>query len=129
MKWLGGTLVFLAELAMYAGMFWWGYTTFDGFWSWLVGLSIPFFVSVLWSLTLSPKASRPLPTPAKVTTRLVLLLAGAAAWWLTDLHLAGIATAASALVGTAIAARYPIDEPGVSGPKGMDSDETTLPPA
>ena len=129
MKWLGGTLVFLAELAMYAGMFWWGYSTFPHYWGWLVGLTVPFAVSVIWSLSLSPRAPRPLPTPAKVTTRLVLLLAGAAAWWLADLHLAAIATAASALVGTAIAAKYPIDEPGVTGPKGMDADETTLPPA
>ncbi len=33
MKWFGGTLVFLAELAMLAGLFWWGYTNFDGYWS------------------------------------------------------------------------------------------------
>lgn len=114
MKWLGGTLVFLAELAMYAGMFWWGYVTFDGFWRWLIGLSIPFFVSVFWSLTLSPKAPRPLPTPAKVATRLALLLVGAVAWWFADVYWAAIATAASALIGTAVAARYPIDEPGVA---------------
>jgi len=118
MKWLGGTLVFLAELAMYAGMFWWGYTTFDGFWGWLIGLSVPFFVSVFWSLTLSPRAPRPLPMPVKVTTRLALLLAGAAAWWFAELQWAAIAAAASALVGTAIAARYPIDEPGAAEATG-----------
>jgi len=128
MKWLGGTLVFLAELAMYAGLFWWGYTSFSGYWGWLVGLSIPFFVSVLWSVTLSPKAPRPLPTPAKVTTRLVLLLAGAAAWWLSDVHLAAIATAASALVGTAIAARWPIDEPGRNPQQGISGNDAALPP-
>jgi len=109
MKWLGGTLVFLAELAMYAGLFWWGYTQFDGYWSWLFGLTIPFFVSVVWSLSLSPKAPRPFPTPIKITVRLALLLAGAAAWWLAGNHIVGLATAATALIGTAIAARWPID--------------------
>jgi hypothetical protein len=112
MKWLGGTLVFLAELAMFAGMFWWGYSTFDGYWGWLVGLSVPFFVSVIWSLSLSPKAPRPLPTPLKITVRLVLLLAGAAAWWLADMHVIAIVTAAFAIIGTAIAKRWPFDIPG-----------------
>mgnify|MGYP005813099069 CR=1 FL=1 len=110
MKWFAGSLVFLSELGMYAGLFWWGYTTFPGFWGWLVGLAIPFFVSVLWSLSLSPKAPRPLPTPVKTITRLVLLLAGAVAWWLADAPLLSIITAAFALVGTAMAARWPIDE-------------------
>jgi hypothetical protein len=123
MKWLGGTLVFAAELAMYAGGFWWGYTTFSGYWGWLVGLTIPFFVSVFWSLTLSPRAPRPLPTPLKVTVRLVLLLAGAAAWWFADLPVVAIATAASALVGTAIATKWPIDEP-----RDMEPTETPQSP-
>lgn len=117
MKWLGGTLVFAAELAMFAGLFWWGYTTFEGYWGWLVGLSVPFFVSVIWSLSLSPKAPRPLPTSLKITVRLVLLLAGAATWWLADLPVVAILTAASALVGTAIAKRWPIDMPGRVAPQ------------
>ena len=114
MKWLGGTLVFLAELAMYAGFFWWGYTNFDGYWSWLWGLSIPFFVSVIWSVSLSPKAPRPFPRPMKIGVRLILLLAGAAAWWLTDQHVVAIITAAFALVGSYIAERWPFDLPGVA---------------
>jgi hypothetical protein len=123
MKWLGGSLVFAAELSMFAGLFWWGYTTFDGYWGWLVGLSIPFFVSVVWSLSLSPRAPRPLPTPAKITTRLVLLLVGAAAWWLADQHIVAIITAVFALVGTYIAERWPFDMPGV-----MDAEPHTAPP-
>ena len=118
MKWLGGTLVFLAELAMYAGLFWWGYTNFDGYWSWLWGLSIPFFVSVIWSVSLSPKAPRPFPTPVKIGVRLVLLLAGAAAWWLTDQHILAIVTGVFALAGSYIAERWPFDMPGVAGPEG-----------
>ena len=114
MKWFGGTLVFLAELAMLAGLFWWGYKNFDGYWSWLIGLSIPFFVSVIWSVSLSPKAPRPLPTPLKVTVRLALLLAGAAAWWFADQPIVAILTAAAALIGTAIAWRWPIDMAGVA---------------
>jgi len=117
MKWLGGALVFGAELAMYAGLFWWGYSTFDGYWGWLIGLSVPFFVSVFWSLVLSPRAPRPLPKTAKTLTRLALILAGAAAWWFAELPVVAIATAASGLVGTAIAARWPIDMPGVQRPE------------
>jgi hypothetical protein len=116
MKWLGGTLVFLAELAMIAGMFWWGYTQFDGYWSWLIGLSIPFFVSVIWSVSLSPRAPRPLPTPLKTTVRLALLLAGAAAWWFADQQAAAVITAAFAIIGTLIAKRWPIDMPGTPQP-------------
>ena len=122
MKWFGGTLVFLAELAMLAGLFWWGYTNFDGYWSWLYGLTIPFFVSVIWSLSLSPKAPRPFPPAIKSTVRLVLLLAGAAAWWATGNHVVGIATAAAAIVGTAIATRWPFDEAGTA------TAETESPP-
>ena len=114
MKWLGGTLVFLAELSMFAGLFWWGYTTFDGYWGWLIGLSIPFFVSVIWSLSLSPRAPRPFPTPLKIGVRLILLIAGAVAWWLADQHLVAIITAAFALAGTYIAERWPFDMPGVA---------------
>ena len=114
MKWFGGTLVFAAELAMFAGLFWWGYTQFDGYWSWLYGLTIPFFVSVVWSLSLSPKAPRPFPTPIKVTVRLALLLIGAAAWWATGNHIVGLATAAAAIVGTVIATRWPFDEAGTA---------------
>ena len=114
MKWFGGTLVFAAELAMLAGLFWWGYTNFDGYWSWLFGLTIPFFVSVIWSLSLSPKAPRPFPPAIKSTVRLVLLLAGAAAWWATGNHVVGIATAAAAIVGTVIATRWPFDELGTA---------------
>ena len=122
MKWLGGTLVFLAELAMYAGLFWWGYTTFDGYWSWLIGLSIPFFVSVFWSLCLSPKAPRPLPTPLKITTRLVLLLIGAVAWWFADQQAIAVITVAFALVGAYIAERWPFDLPGVV--QGEQTEQT-----
>ena len=95
----------------------------DGYWAWLAGLTIPFFVSVIWSVSLSPKAPRPLPIAAKITTRLVLLLAGAAAWWLADLHVAAIATAASALVGTAIATRWPFDMPGVADAKASATSQ------
>lgn len=121
MKWLGGTLVFLAELSMFAGLFWWGYTEFDGYWSWLIGLSIPFFVSVFWSLCLSPRAPRPLPTPLKITTRLVLLLVGAAAWWLAEQPVVAIITAAFALVGTFIAQRWPFDLPGTPQPERTEA--------
>jgi hypothetical protein len=117
MKWLGGTLVFLAELAMFAGLFWWGYSTFEGYWGWLIGLSVPFFVSVIWSLSLSPKAPRPLPTPLKITTRLILLLVGAAVWWLADQQVVAVVAAAFALVGTYIAQRWPFDLPGVAQPE------------
>ena len=114
MKWLGGTLVFLSEMSMYAALFFWGYRNFDGYWGWLVGLTIPFFVSVFWSLCLSPRAPRPLPAPLKITVRLVLLLVGAATWWIIGPHLAAIAAATAALAGTAIAQRWPIDMPGVA---------------
>ena len=112
MKWLGGTLVFLAELAMYAGLFWWGFSEFGAYWRWLIGLSVPFFVSVVWSVSLSPRAPKPLPTPMKIAVRLVLMLTGAAAWWLAGLPILAVATAAAALIGTAIALRWPIDMPG-----------------
>jgi hypothetical protein len=127
MKWLGGTLVFLAELSMLAGLFWWGYTTFDGYWGWLIGLSVPFFVSVIWSLSLSPRAPRPLPTPVKVSTRLVLLLAGAAAWWLADEQVVAIITAAFALAGTYIAERWPFDMPGVADAEAPAAAEPEQP--
>ncbi len=71
-------------------------------------------MSVIWSLSLSPKAPRPFPPAIKSTVRLFLLLAGAAAWWATGNHVVGIATAAAAIVGTAIATRWPFDEVGTA---------------
>jgi len=124
MKWFGGTLVFLAELSMLAGLFWWGYSEFDGYWRWLIGLSVPFFVSVIWSVSLSPKAPRPFPAPIKTTVRLILLLAGAAAWWFADQQTVAIITAAAALIGTAIAWRWPIDIPGRDEPATQPTEAT-----
>ena len=109
MKWLGGVLVFGAELGMYAGLFWWGYSSFEGYWGWLIGLSVPFFVSVIWSVKLSPRAPKPFPTPLKIGVRLALMLAGAAAWLVTDWTMTGLAVAAAALIGTVIATRWPFD--------------------
>lgn len=110
MKWFAGALVFFSELGMYAGLFWWGYTGFSGYWGWLVGLSVPFFVSVIWTLMLSPKAPRSLPHPAKEIVRLAFLLAGAVAAWMADAQVLSIITAAFALVGTAMGYRWPFDE-------------------
>jgi len=127
MKWLGGTLVFLAELSMFAGLFWWGYTTFDGYWGWLIGLSIPFFVSVIWSLSLSPRAPRPFPTPLKIGVRLILLMAGAVAWWFADQPVVAVVTGAFALAGTYIAERWPFDMPGVAEAEAQATPQPDVP--
>lgn len=111
MKWLGGTLVFGAELGMFLGLFWWGYSTFDGYWGWLIGLSVPFFVSVIWSVYLAPRAPKPFAKPVKIGVRLALLLVGAAAWWVMDWTITALGVAAAALIGTAIATKWPIDLP------------------
>ena len=110
MKWLGGTLIFLAELAMYVGLFMWGFQTFDTFFRWLVGLAVPLFVSVFWSLYLSPRAPKPLRQPVKMAVRTGLLLVGAAAFFVIGWTVWGIVTLALIAMGTVIAVRWPIDE-------------------
>ncbi|NES17189.1 MULTISPECIES: YrdB family protein [Micromonospora] len=79
------TLAFLLELAMLAAAGWWGFTLDAG---WLVrllaGLGAPLLLAVVWGIFCSPRASVPLPAPAKlgvqaasfVTGGLLLALAG-----------------------------------------------------
>lgn len=101
----------LAELAMFAGFIWWAFTSLTGPTRWLVAGGIPLALATFWGYFLSPKATRPLPTPATTAIRLALLLTGAAAWWWAGTPVVAIGAAASALVGTAIAARWPLEQP------------------
>jgi hypothetical protein len=121
MKWIGGTLIFLAELAMYVGLFLWGFLTFDTFFRWLVGLAVPLFVSVFWSLYLSPKAPKPLAPGLKLALRTALLLAGAAAFYVIGWDVWGTVTVILTVIGTLIGLRWPIER-GDRTLNGLDED-------
>lgn len=78
-------LAFLLELAMLAAAGWSGFTL-DAGWPvrLLAGLGVPLLLAVVWGVFCSPRASVPLPAPAKlgvqaacfVTGGLLLALAG-----------------------------------------------------
>src|SRR6187401_2812784 len=82
--WIGGTLIFVAELAMLVAIAYWAFHAFDGVVQWVVGLGVPLAVAVLWGYVFSPKAGVTMPKAAKLAGRTVVLLAGPAALWASD---------------------------------------------
>lgn len=108
MMWIGGALIFGAEVAMYVGFLVWGNHAFDGLTGWLVGIAAVVTVAAFWMRFLSPKAPQPLqPRIVHLTVREALLILGAAAWFLSGYTVMAIVTLAAAVVGTAISIVWP----------------------
>ncbi|MFE9653947.1 YrdB family protein [Micromonospora sp. NPDC006431] len=70
-------LIFLLELALLVAAGWWGFTR-DASWPirLLAGLGAPLLIAVVWGLFCSPKATVPLPAPAKLTVQAACFVAG-----------------------------------------------------
>ncbi|NTV40535.1 MAG: YrdB family protein, partial [Demequinaceae bacterium] len=102
-KWVGATLVFLAELGMLAGLAWWGFRAADGAAAWLLAVALPSVAVTLWGQFLAPKAPRRLKGIMLPFVRLNVLLVGALAAYLSGAPVLGVATAACAIVGAAMA--------------------------
>jgi len=70
-------LAFLLELALLVAAGWWGFTR-DGGWPvrLLAGLGVPLLIAVVWGLFCSPKASVPLPAPAKLSVQAACFVTG-----------------------------------------------------
>ncbi|SBT51968.1 YrdB family protein [Micromonospora narathiwatensis] len=70
-------LAFLLELALLVAAGWWGFTRDVG---WpvrlLAGLGVPLLIAVVWGLFCSPKASVPLPAPAKLSVQAACFVTG-----------------------------------------------------
>ena len=103
MKMTGGAAMLVAQFGMLVGLAWWGLLAFPGVMSWVVGLGLPVAVLVVWQLFLSPNASQPVPVPAQITVRLLLLLGGGVALWAVGVPELAIAQAILAVLGTGIA--------------------------
>src|SRR5512143_799699 len=103
MKIFGSVLVFFAGLGVLAALGWWGFVTYDGALTWVIGIGLPLAVATFWGVFLAPRASRPLPRPAQVIVRMFLLLGGAVALFSVGATTLGIAQAVLALVGTSLA--------------------------
>ncbi|WP_062463927.1 DUF2568 domain-containing protein [Demequina soli] len=108
MRWLGATLVFLAELSLLASMVWWPLAALDGPASWALAVVLPVAVATLWGVYLSPRASRPIAPAPTVVARTLLLLAALplyadlGAWALVAAH------ALAVVVGTALSLWRPL---------------------
>ncbi|MFE9693900.1 YrdB family protein [Micromonospora sp. NPDC005806] len=70
-------VIFLLELALLVAAGWWGFTL-DAGWPvrLLAGLGAPLLIAVVWGLFCSPKASVPLPAPAKLTAQAACFVTG-----------------------------------------------------
>ncbi|MGR6322332.1 YrdB family protein [Micromonospora soli] len=70
-------VIFLLELALLVAVGWWGFTL-DAGWPvrLLAGLGAPLLIAVGWGLFCSPKASVPLPAPAKLAAQAACFLTG-----------------------------------------------------
>jgi len=121
--WVGGTLIFIAELAMLVAIGYWAFHAFDGAVQWVVGLGVPLAVAVVWGLFFSPKASVTMPKAAKLVGRTLILLAGPAALWASDQTELAIALAAVIVVGTVLTWGW---EPGGQAPASSSHDSRIL---
>ncbi|WP_062515853.1 DUF2568 domain-containing protein [Demequina gelatinilytica] len=111
MRWLGGGLVFIAELTMYAVLAWWPVAAIGGILGWALAFLLPIVVGLLWFVSLSPKAPRPIGTVATLVARTMLLAAGSLLYAsIGATAMLWIHTAAW-LVGTPIAQRWPVEPP------------------
>ncbi|MFU8875560.1 YrdB family protein [Micromonospora sp. SL4-19] len=70
-------LAFLLELALLVAVGWWGFTLQAGLpVRLLAGLGAPLLIAVGWGLFCSPRASVPLPAPAKLTAQAACFVTG-----------------------------------------------------
>jgi hypothetical protein len=70
-------LRFLLELAMLAGLAWWGWHE----WGWWAAILLPLALAFVWGSFLSPKARWMLPRPARLVLELAVFAAAAAAYY------------------------------------------------
>lgn len=129
MKFFGATLVFFAELGMLAGLAWWGVHAADGVAGWVLAALAVGLVATLWGLFLAPRAPRPLKPPlVAIMVRLDLLLLGAAAAYFTGAKALGVATAALAIVGTALSGTTALAGTTASVAGASDAKPASVPP-
>lgn len=77
MKWIGGLIVFLAELGMFWALMSLGPFLVDGVVGWVLGAAFLVAGALIWSAFLAPKAHQRLPDAPRIVVSTVLLLAGA----------------------------------------------------
>src|SRR5215212_5393199 len=80
LKGLNLLIRFLLELSMLAAVAYWGFKTNSG-WAMkiILGIGLPIFIAVLWSLFIAPKARYPLSGIPRLVLELILLGSGAMA--------------------------------------------------
>lgn len=111
MKWIGGGLVFLAELGMYFALGWLPVARFGGLIGWLVGVAVVVLVAAVWARFLAPKASHPLPMQPALIVRTLLLASGAAAFLAVGAPVVAIAQIAAIVIGTPLMMVWPPEPP------------------
>ncbi len=114
MKWIGGALVFLAELGMYVALGWYGAEQFDGVLAWVAPVLLVVAVAAIWFQFLAPKARRPLPPAPQLIVRTLLLAGGAAAFFAVGASALAVAQIAVIVIGTPLMAIWPPEEPPAS---------------
>lgn len=103
MAWLGGALIFFAELLMYVGLVVFARHLIDGPAGWVVGAGAVVIVAALWMRHLSPKATMPVqPHIVALAVRETVLFGGAAAWYFSGNVVPAVVMVALAVVGTVI---------------------------
>lgn len=97
-------LAFLGELVALGGLAWWGFHAGHGTAVHvLLGLGAPLLMAVAWGMFAAPKARRPLPTPALLVFKLVVLGLASVAVYATGAHAFGTVLAVVAVANTLLA--------------------------
>jgi Protein of unknown function (DUF2568) len=91
------TVRFLCELAMLAGLAYWGFAVGDGAGAWVLGVGAPLLAAVVWGALVAPKARWPVPIPTRVVVELVLFGAAVGALAVAGQPLAAVVLGVAAL--------------------------------
>ncbi|MBW4094745.1 MAG: YrdB family protein [Acidobacteria bacterium] len=95
------TLAFVLEVAMLAGVGYWGFRGgFTSPWTYIVGIGFPAVLIVLWGVFMAPHAARRLPEPILPIVALVLFLSSAVALMVSGQPVLGWIMAVVAVANT-----------------------------
>ncbi len=93
---------FICELGMLAGYAYWGFSTGDGAWGWVLGIGTPLLVAAIWWAFVAPKAKWPVSTGVRLAIEAVLFGGATVALIVADEPVLGAVLAVAALLTSPI---------------------------
>ncbi len=109
MAWVGGALIFYAEMSLLVALAWWPVASLGGPLGWALAVALPLTLAVVWGRNLSPRARAPLrPVPSAIV-RTCLLAAGTLLYADLGAGVAMVLHTGAWVVGTPVALRWPLE--------------------